>query len=166
METAMNIYSFLAEHQIDYKRYDHQAVFTCDEVKQFADDLPGAKTKNLFLRDNKGKNHLLVVLGHDKRVDLKSLSEALAMTKLTFASSKRLEKYLGLTPGAVSILGLINDTSHGVRIVMDEAIWHAESFQCHPLVNTSTLVIAGDDLKRFLDATGHPVTVINIPEKT
>jgi Ala-tRNA(Pro) deacylase len=161
----MDIYQFLTTHEIRFTRHDHPAVFTCEEAERLVPPLPAVKTKNLFLRDRHARNHFLVVVGYDKTVDLKGLTGLLGVSKLGFASADRLQRYLGVAPGAVSILGVANDTDHAVEVVMDRALWTAEAFQCHPLVNTSTLVIPRADLLRFLRLTGHQVRVLDVPHR-
>ncbi|MEJ2039210.1 MAG: prolyl-tRNA synthetase associated domain-containing protein, partial [Desulfosarcinaceae bacterium] len=145
----MDIYSFLNENGITFERHDHPAVFTCEEVDALVPELDGMKTKNLFLCDDKGRRHFLVTVRDTKAVDLKSLARALEVKKLRFASAARLEKYLDLTPGAVTLLALVNDDQKQVTAVIDQAVWGAPAVQCHPLVNTSTLVIQKTDLRRF-----------------
>ena len=161
----MDIYNFLDSHGIAYERHDHPPVFTCEDVNRLVPSLPGCKTKNLFICDNKGKQHFLITVPDEKSVDLKSLGEALAVKKLRFASADRLQKHLKLEPGAVTILGVMNDHPGNVNVVVDQAIWDADALQCHPLVNTATLVIPMDHLRRFLDATGHAATVMDVPAR-
>ena len=158
-----DIYQFLREHRIDYQRYDHPAVFTVADVERLIPDLPGTKTKNLFLCDKKGRHHFLVVVGHDLRVELKALRELLGLPSLRFASAARLRRYLGVEPGSVSFLALFNDTSQEVCAVMDERLWHAEAYQFHPLVNTVTLYITKAAVERFAAATGHNLHVLKVP---
>ena len=161
----MEIYDYLATHGIEYERHDHPPVFTCDDVNRLIPDLPGRKTKNLFICDNKGKQHFLVTVPDEKSVDLKSLGEALDVKRLRFASANRLQKHLNLEPGAVTILGAMNDSEGQVKVVVDQAIWQADALQCHPLVNTATLVISLDHVRQFLDATGHQATVLDVPAR-
>ena len=161
----MDIYQFFAHHNLDYERHDHAEVFTVEEAKRLVPPLQGAKTKNLFLRDKKGRRHVLLVVGHDKSVDLKALSTLLDSSRMSLASPERLKKYLGITPGAVSILAVVNDANHEVEVVGDCDLWKANAFQCHPLVNTSTLVISKDHLKRFLENTGHQIRLLNVPAR-
>jgi len=161
----MDIYQFLADHNIEYERHDHPPVYTCEEALRLVPPLPAARTKNLFLRDRKGQRHFLVTVGYEKAVDLKALASLLRVSKLGFASAERLQRYLGIDPGSVSILGVVNDVNQEVEVIVDEDLWRAEAFQCHPLVNTSTLVISRDDIERFLAITGHPVRVLDVPSK-
>jgi Ala-tRNA(Pro) deacylase len=161
----MDIYQFLAEHDIEYERHDHPAVFTCEEAERLVPPLPAAKTKNLFVRDRKGRHHFLVVVGYEKVVDLKALSSLLGVSKLSLSSPERLRRYLGVDPGSVTILGLANDVNKEVEIIMDEGLWDSRAFRCHPLVNTSTLVISRENIQRFLDGTGHTIRILKIPGK-
>lgn len=161
----MEIYDYLDAHAISYERHDHPPVFTCQDVDRLVPVLPGLKTKNLFICDNKGKQHFLVTLPDEKSVDLKSLGEALGVKKLRFASADRLHSHLKLDPGAVTILGVVNDHAHRVQVIVDQAIWEAEALQCHPLVNTATLVISLDNVRKFLEASDHPATVMDVPAR-
>ncbi|MHC4779228.1 MAG: prolyl-tRNA synthetase associated domain-containing protein [Planctomycetota bacterium] len=162
----MDIYEFLHEHGVTYERHDHRAVFTVEEAERFVPELPGAKTKNLFLRDHKGKNHYMVVVGADHPVDLKALAPFLGAKKLSFASPERLKKHLDIEPGSVSILAMMNDLSGKVGVFVDRAVWDAEAVLAHPLVNTSTLVIPREGIRRFLEASGHEARVIDVPRRT
>lgn len=159
------LYRFLEESRIHFSRHDHPPVHTVEEVYRLTPNLPGAKTKNLFLCDDKGKRHFLVTVPDMKRVDLKSLAGALGVKKLRFASARRLNRCLGLEPGAVTLLGVVNDDAHQVRVVIDETLWQADALQCHPLVNTSTLVLPMADLRRFFKATGHSPAVMRVPQR-
>jgi len=159
----MEIYQFLADHDIEYERHDHPPVFTCEEAERLVPDMPAAKTKNLFLRDRKGRRHFLVMVGYEKAVSLKALTSLLGVSKLGFASPARLKRYLGVDPGSVSILGLVNDVDQAVEVIVDEGLWSADALRCHPLVNTSTLAISRDDIQRFLEITGHPVRTLDVP---
>ncbi len=158
-------FAFLDEHGIGYHRCDHPAVFTVDEAARWVPPLPGAKTKNLFLRDKPGRRHFLVCVPAAKTVDLRALSAAIGAGRLSFGSPDRLGRFLGVEPGAVTLLALFNDPARAVELYVDEALWEAEAFQFHPLVNTSTLVIARQAVERFLQSTGHKVEVIGVPEK-
>jgi len=139
--------------------------FACEEANLLVPPLPAAKTKNLFVRDRKGRCCFLVVVGYEKVVDLKALSSLLGVSKLSLASPERLRRYLGVDPGSVTILGVVNDSNKEVEIIVDEDLWGSKAFRCHPPVNTSTLVISRENIKRFLDITGHKLRILNIPSK-
>ena len=158
------LYANLDTLGIAYTRVDHPAVFTCEESERVVPPLPGARTKNLFLRDKKGRRHLLVVAAQDKRVDLRALGDRIDAKGLMLASDERLAKYLGVSPGAVSILALINDTACEVELVVDADVWSADAVLAHPLVNTATLVIQRDELQRFLQVLRHDPNVIELPQ--
>lgn len=158
-----DIFEFLSDHDIDYQRFDHPPVYTVADVRRLTPDLPGAKTKNLFLCDQKGKKHFLVMLPHDKRVDLKGLQGILGVGKLRFGSADRLKRFLGIEPGAVSLLAVINDEAKAITVLMDKPLWASESFQFHPLVNTATLTISRENIERFAEKTGHPITLLEVP---
>ena len=161
----VDLYRFLADHHIAHARHDHPAVFTVEDVKRLVPKLPGAKTKNLFLRDQKGRRHFLVILPAEKRVAIKALHELIGSSRLSFGSADRLKKYLGVDPGSVTLFALINDRGHEVELIIDEGLWGQELFQFHPLVNTSTLVVSRKSLKRFLDLTGHQPKMLDVPEQ-
>jgi Ala-tRNA(Pro) deacylase len=160
----MDLETFLREHGIDASRHEHPAVMTVEESLRLVPNLPGAKTKNLFLRDKKGVRHFLVTVPHDRAVDLDALGAALGANKIGFASSERMLKHLGITPGSVSLLALANDEAGAVEFVIDRALWNAEAVQAHPLINTATMVLAHADLVRFLAATGHTPRVVDVPQ--
>ena len=159
----MDLDAFLTQHGIAAPRHEHAAVMTVEESERLVPKLRGAKTKNLFLRDKKGARHFLVTLRHDLAVDLNLLGTALNAGRLGFASPERLQKHLGITPGSVSLLALINDQAGAVEFVIDRALWVADAVQAHPLVNTATMVLVHADLERFVAATGHTPQVIDIP---
>ena len=160
-----DIYRVLDQHQIPYVRVDHPPVYTCEEAERLVPPLPGAHTKNLFLRDSKGKQHFLVVVGWEKQVDLKALAGVLQVSKLGMASPERLRRYLDVEPGAVTVLGVVNDQQHAVEVVIDTEVWQAPALHCHPLVNTATLAIAGEDLQRLFAVCGTVYRVINVPSR-
>lgn len=158
-----DFYTFLEKNRIEYERYDHPPVYTVEEARRLVPPLPAAKTKNLFLRDKKGQRHFLLIVPADKKVDIKALPQVVGSTHLSFGSAQRLKKYLGVEPGAVTLFAIFNDPRQAVELIVDENLWEAEAFQFHPLVNTSTLVISREHLKRFIAKTGHEVRVLNVP---
>ncbi len=159
----MNLEAFLREHGVTAERHAHPPVVTVEESERLVPKLPGAKTKNLFLRDKKGARHYLVTVPHDRPVDLEALGAALGVGRLGFASPERLARHLGIAPGSVSLLALVNDRAHAVEFVIDRALWEAPAVQAHPLVNDATMVIPHPDLERFLAATGHAPRVVDVP---
>ena len=142
---------------IAYTRHDHPPVFTVEEAEAHWRDIDATHCKNLFLRNQKGSRHYLVVAERHAAVDLKRLAAQLGDDRLSFASAERLAKYLGLTPGSVSPFGLINDPGHHVQVAVDTTLRAAERVAFHPNVNTATLVLSPADFQRFLGSTGHAV---------
>jgi Ala-tRNA(Pro) deacylase len=159
----MDLPAFLAAHGINAACHEHPPVMTVAEAERLVPPLPGARTKNLFLRDAKGRRHVLVTVPHALAVDLNALGAALGAGRLGFASAERLWRLLGITPGSVSLLALVNDARHAVEFVIDRTLWEAAAVQAHPLRNDATMVIAHAALARFLAATGHAPRVIDVP---
>ena len=160
-----DIYQILAELNIPYVKHEHPPLFTVEEADKYHDIIPGAHTKNLFLRNKKGDVHYLVVVESQKRVDLGELRKTFDESKLSFASPEKLNEYLGLTPGSVSAFGLINDESKTVRVVVDNDLMGAEKIGFHPNINTATLTISTNDFRKFLEWTGNDVAYQNIPQR-
>jgi len=152
---------FLDAQQIPYQRVEHPPVYTCGEAERLRPKLPAVSTKNLFLRDKHGILYL-VVTACEKKLDLKRLGQQLGASKLHFASEDKLQEALGLTRGSVTVLGLINDADHRVQLWVDAEIWRQESFLCHPLVNTATLLLSKASLERFFAISGHSVKLIEL----
>jgi Ala-tRNA(Pro) deacylase len=155
---------FLEDHGIAYERHDHPAVFTVNEVTALGEIGHGQRTKNLFVRDKKGRRHVLIVVPHDKQVYLMALGARLDAGRLSFASAERLMNHLGVEPGSVTLMGVLNDPEHAVEVVIDRQVWEAEAVRCHPLVNTSTVVLQADGVRSLFAATGHTPNIIEVPE--
>ena len=154
---SQSVEDYLAALGIPFTRHEHPPVATVAAAEHYWGGIDALHAKNLFLRDQKGTRHFLVVLEFTRRADLKALGTTFSAGKLGFASPERLLAYLGLTPGAVSPFGLINDRAHLVEVAMDAAIRDAPLVAFHPNVNTATLVLTGADFQRYLAAVGHDV---------
>lgn len=151
----------LEKMNIAYQRYEHPPVMTVKEAEKYSDLHPGAHCKNLFLRDKPGKHLYLVVLRVETDINLLQLARYFHSGRLSFASNERLYRYLGVQPGAVSPYGLIYDQGHEVTVLIDNSIMEADTAGFHPNVNTATLVIAVEDLLRFLSLNGSTYKVID-----
>lgn len=139
---------------IPYRRHDHVPLRTVTDSKQVQGAMgAGLHVKNLYLRDRKKRN-LLVTLEQDRDIDLKLLGERLGAPGLSFGSEERLMENLGIRPGAVSPLAMVNGVKHGVRFVADAALKRASVVHVHPLVNDRTLAITPADLMRWFEAIG------------
>ena len=162
METQKEVvYRFLKNLEIDYTSTDHPPVFTVEEANEYWQNIKGMHCKNLFLRNNKGRRHFLLVAAADILVDLKTLGGRLG-ERLGFASAERLMKYLGLTPGSVSPFGLINDIENQVEVMVDDTLRHADYVNFHPNINTTTLTITSSDFEKYLDHIGNKWEFVNL----
>jgi Ala-tRNA(Pro) deacylase len=146
---------FLDANHFMFERFEHPAVFTCEEAELHRPDRPAVSTKNLFLCDKKGRRFFLAVTSCEKTVKLDNLSLQLKAPHLRFGSEENLQRLLGVTRGAVTMMGLANDTEHKVELWIDADIWQGKQFLCHPLVNTATLVLSKAELEHFFALTGH-----------
>jgi Ala-tRNA(Pro) deacylase len=145
------------------QRVDHPPVHTVEEAREHWRDLPGAHTKNFFLKDNKGGALHLVTLGAETRIDMKALAPLLGAKKLSFAGADLLDEVLGTKPGAVSPLSLVNDKDHRVVFAVERALTEAPRLTCHPLRNTATVSLPWSDLARQLDAIGVVPRIFDVP---
>lgn len=152
----------LHEIGIAFTRHDHPPVATVEEAMAHWAAIDATHCKNLFLRNQKGNRHYLVVLIASKKADLRAVADQIGDGKLSFASPERLMTHLGLTPGSVSPFGLINDRDRSVRVVLDRDFKDASRLAFHPNINTSTFTIASADFARFLEACGNPVQHVAI----
>lgn len=162
MVSSKSIYTILDDLGIQYTEVKHPALFTSAEGAAYWKDIPGIKTKNLFLRNRKGDTHYLAIVPIEKRVDLKRLARELGEVQLSFASPERLLQYLGLTPGSVSPFGLMNDVNHSVRVLLDTQVAQAAEQAFHPNINTATLSLKTKDLYKFLEWTGCSVQTVEL----
>ena len=150
----------LAELGISQETTEHAPVYTVEESKRLRGELDGAHIKNLFLRNKKGAMWLVTCL-EDRDIDLKQLGQALGAGRFSFGSADRLMRYLGVIPGAVTPLAVINDGEGAVQMVLDKALCEAGIVNCHPLVNNMTTRLAAPDLVTFLEATGHAPQILD-----
>ena len=152
----------LDELGISFDRHEHPPVATVEEAEQHWAGIDATHCKNLFLRNQKGTRHYLVILKHTKTADLRAVADQIGDGKLSFASPERLMTHLGLTPGSVSPFGLIHDRDRQVRVVIDRDLKSAARVSFHPNINTATVVLAFADFLRFLDACGNPVQEVSV----
>jgi len=152
----------LTELAIPYTRHEHPPVATVDEATAHWAGIEATHCKNLFLRNQKGDRHYLVVLVATKRADLRAVAEQIGDGKLSFASPERLMAHLGVTPGSVSPFGLINDHEHAVRVVLDRDFQTATRLAFHPNINTLTFTVTLADFKKFLESCGNAVQHVTV----
>ena len=155
--TEQEFLAFLDASGFVYQRIEHPAVFTCAEAELHRPAASAVSTKNLFLCDKKARRFFLVVTACEKTVKLDALSSQLGVAHLRFGSEENLMRLLGVTRGAVTMMGLVHDREQQVDLWIDAEIWDGDSFLSHPLVNTATLILAKSELERFFTLTGHTV---------
>ena len=139
--------------------HEHPPLRTVQQSKELRGDLPGGHCKNLYLRDDKKRNYLVVTL-EDRRVDLAALAKKLGSGRLSFGRPERLMEFLGVEPGAVTPFALINDVTHAVTVALDADMLKISPLNYHPLVNTMTVAISPADLLKFIRACGHEPRII------
>ncbi|MFX0135195.1 MAG: prolyl-tRNA synthetase associated domain-containing protein [Candidatus Hodarchaeota archaeon] len=154
---------WLADHDIQYVLHTHPAVFTVPEARIHCGHIPGTHCKNLFLKNKKSGQFYLVTIPHEKRLDLNKFRKLIGAPKVRFAEPEDLFEILGITSGAVSPIGLVNDANHKVIFMVDEDVWNAEEICCHPNINTQTLQIPGPEFRKLIKATETSIEIKNLP---
>lgn len=154
------VLTILDELGIAYRLVDHEPVFTVEQAQARAETLgesdPDSDAKNLFLRDDRKRDYYLVVLRSDRELSLSDLQQLIGSRRLGFASERDLVRYLGVEPGAVGPLAVVNDAEHRVQVYLDDR-FRGGRVGVHPNDNTATLWLATDDLVRFVTAQGNQV---------
>jgi Ala-tRNA(Pro) deacylase len=162
MLSPQQLFARLEQLGIAERTVEHPPVFTVEEAKALRGDLAGRHIKNLFLRNKKEEMWLVVAL-EDRAIDLKRLGQVLGAGRLSFGSAERLKRHLGVEPGSVTPLALINDEARAVRLALDRGLGDSAPVNVHPLVNTMTTAMAAADLLRFFAATGHEPRWLDFP---
>ena len=159
----MAAFAKLDELKIPYERVEHDIANTMEECAGISDALGIRICKNLVLCNRQKTSFYLLTIPEDKPFLTKNLSAQIGSSRLSFAPAEDMERLLGCTPGSASVLGLMNDTEHQVRLLMDKDVYEAEWFGCHPCKNDGSLRIKTADLLNvFLPHTGHEVTVVEL----
>lgn len=156
IEMEQKLYQLLDALGIQYTVYEHEPAFTVEQSEQVAAFVPGTHCKNLFLKDDK-KQFWLLVAYNRAQVDLRKIAHDINAKGLRFAQPALLLQYLGLTPGSVTPLGLINDTGHVVRVILDKNLLTSDLVSFHPLRNTATLTMTPQDMLKFIAHQGNVV---------
>jgi Ala-tRNA(Pro) deacylase len=156
------VYARLDRLGLAYARHEHPAIASAEAGEQYWSGIDAAHCKNLFMRNQKGNRHYLVILQYQKRADLRAVADQIGDGKLSFGSPDRLMKHLGVTPGSVSPFGLIHDADRAVRVAIDRDLKSSEKISFHPNINTATIVLAFDDFERYLQTCGNPVQYITV----
>ena len=152
--------AWMAANGVEQTTHDHPAVFRVEEGLELKAAMPGAHTKNLFLKDRKGRLWLISAR-QDTVIDLKRAPKTIGSDKLSFGSEALLYETLGVRGGSVTALGLINDPDQRVTFVLDKALWDADMVNFHPLTNTATTALTQADFRRFLALIGREAMVVD-----
>ena len=147
---------------IQFARYEHPPLASAADAAPYWADIDAIHTKNLFLRNQKGTRHYLVIIELMKRANLRAVANQIGDGKLSFASSEQLMTLLGVTPGSVSPFGLIYDGGRDVRVCVDRDLKTDGRISFHPNINTATLVLAFADFERFLASRGNDVRFVGV----
>ena len=165
LEKEQRCYALLDELQIPYARVDHEHADTIEACEAVEQVLGEKICKNLFLCNRQKTQFYLLMLEGEKVFKTRDLSKQLGVSRLSFADPADMEKYLDITPGSVSVLGLMNDPDNAVQLVIDRPIAASKAIGCHPCINSSTLAIAtADILEKFLPAVHHPPILVDLPD--
>lgn len=164
LEKEIRTYDFLDGLGISYKRLDHEAAMTMEVCEDIDKALQATICKNLFLCNRQETDFYLLMMPGDKKFKTKDLSKELGVSRLSFANEDYMLQYLDITPGSVSVMGLMNDTDIRVRLVIDEEVLQGAEVGCHPCINTSSIKFATKDLtEKIIPAMKHDYTVVKLP---
>ena len=152
--TPEQLFAYLDRLGITHATHQHRPVFTVEESTRIKESMPGGHTKNLFLKDKKGRLVLLSAIA-DTVIDLNALSKLIGSGRFSFGNADLLLQHLGVTPGSVTVFAVINDAERNVTLALDEALFAHDPVNFHPLRNDATTAISPADMMKFVRATGH-----------
>lgn len=161
LKTQEELLNVLAQIGIDYTNHEHPAVYTVEEADRHHEGIDGVHSKNLFFKDRK-KNLILIVTLSDKPIKIKDVEKKIDTKGLTFGKPELLGEVLGVIPGAVTPLAVINAKNHDMRVILDEEMMEHDLLNFHPLVNTATTTIASQDLLKFMEHCNQRVEIIRL----
>lgn len=163
LDKEIRVYDFLDAISVSYERIDHEALMTMEACAEADQALQATICKNLFLTTANKKEYYLLMLVGEKRFVTKDISKKIGTSRLSFGSAEAMEELLDITPGSVSVLGLMNDTENRVQLLIDEDLLKGEYFGCHPCINTSSLRIRTADLmEKILPAMHHSARLLAV----
>ena len=168
LEKEVRVYDLLDKLMITYERVDHEPANTMEACKEIDKILaPAVICKNLFLCNSQKTKFYLLMIREDKKFKTKDISKQINSSRLSFAPEEKMLEYLDITPGSVSVLGLMNDKENRVQLLVDEDVLQSEYFGCHPCVNTSSLRVKTEDIfEKFLQAVNHEYITVQLPEES
>lgn len=162
MNKKASVIAYLEKLDIPFELFEHPPVPTVEEALPYWKNIDATHCKNLFFRNHKGNKHYLVILDHRRQLNIKDLEQKLKQGKISFASQKRMERYLGLNAGSVSVFGIINDQDNHVHLFIDQALQSAIRISFHPNENDATLVISFASFLRFLESSANSYEFITL----
>ena len=164
LSKEVRVYDLLDKLNVDYQRVDHEAAMTMEACVEIDRVLEAATCKNLLLCNRQKTDFYLLLMPGDKVFQTKELSAQLGVSRLSFADHEAMEAFLDITPGSLSIMGLMNDKDFRVRLVIDAPVLEGKYIGFHPCINTSTLRVKVEDLtQKIIPAMGHTPTIVNLP---
>ena len=155
LEKEIRVYDFLDGLGIEYKRADHEAAMTMEVCEEIDRTLCATICKNLFLCNRQETEFYLLMMPADKKFKTKDLSAQINSARLSFGSETYMEQFLDITPGSVSVLGLMNDSGNKVKLLIDKDVLNGEYIGCHPCINTSSLKIRTEDMMKIIIPVMH-----------
>jgi len=161
-DQEQKVHAALAVLGIAFERYEHPPVASAIGAEQHWSGIDAAHTKNLFLRNQAGTQHYLLIMALLKRANLRAVADQIRDGRLSFGTPERMMTYLGVAPGSVSPFGLIHDTARAVRVYLDRDLKNSDRISFHPNVNTATLVLSFADFERFLTSRGNSVGYVTV----
>ncbi len=167
LEKEIRCYDLLDSLGVEFQRIDHEAAMTMEACVEIDKVLDATICKNLLLCNRQNTAFYLLMIPGDKQFKTSVLSKEIGSSRLSFAKPEYMEEYLDITPGSVSVLGLMNDHGHHVELLVDEDVLKGEYFGCHPCINTSSLRIKTMDLmEKIIPAMDHPARIVTLPQET
>ena len=166
LEKEIRCYDLLDSLGVEFQRIDHEAAMTMEACTEIDKVLDATICKNLLLCNRQCTAFYLLMIPGDKQFKTSVLSKEIGSSRLSFAKPEYMEEYLDITPGSVSVLGLMNDHDRHVQLLIDEDVLHGEYFGCHPCINTSSLRIKTTDLmEKIIPAMDHPARIVTLPQE-
>lgn len=166
LDKEIRVYDFLDRLQINYSRIDHEAAMTMEACIAIDQAMDATMCKNLLLCNRQCTAFYLLLLPGGKPFKTSVLSKQIGSSRLSFADGSYMEQYLDITPGSLSVLGLMNDKENRVTLLIDREVLKGQYIGVHPCVNTSSLRLRTEDLMQtIIPAMGHPVTLVDLPEE-
>lgn len=165
MQACQFVYDYLTQNNISYSVVEHAPAHHVSDLVDIKEPENSVGVKNLFLRDEKKQNFFLAVVPQEKRVDIKDIRRKIGSKPLSFADEDSLWRFLKVKPGSVSPFGILNDATHEVTVILDEALFDYEQIGAHPNDNTKTVWVNPQSVKNMIHQFGNPLHIISVAEK-